>query len=67
MGHEGGKTLINDINKSYNLKGTLMIDFSSHKGPKGENSWFKANYGDNKDNKKMFYLLGLVMIAILHR
>ena len=51
LGHDGGNTLINDINESYNSKGRLMIEFSSSKKPKDVNSWFKTNDGDNKDHK----------------
>lgn len=28
-----------------------MIEFSSPKHPKGDNSWFKVNDHDNKDHK----------------
>jgi hypothetical protein len=51
LGYEVEKTFINDINESCNLKGRRMTDFASPKDPKGANSWFKANDGDNKDHK----------------
>ena len=57
---------INDINESCNSKRRCMIEFSSPKDPKGDNSWFKANDCDNMDHNTMFYLLGLILVAILH-
>jgi hypothetical protein len=58
LGYEGGNTLINDINESCNLNGRLMIEFSSPKEPKGENSWFKANHSGNKDHKNNVIYFG---------
>ena len=47
---EGEDTLIDDNNEHNNLKGMLMIEFSSPKEPKCDDSRFHANDGDNKDH-----------------
>ena len=50
--------MIEDKNEYHNLKGVLMIVFSSPKDPKCDDSRLNANDGDNKDRKGNVLSLG---------
>ena len=55
---ERENTLIDDKNEPFNLKGVLVIEFSSPKEPKCDNSWVRDKDGGNKDHKYNFLSFG---------